>query len=94
MLLDDWFLDIGFSFRVAIREIYTILPMNVNTVKELYLKYRDEDKLYRATRGRRAKSLILLNNGWCFTSYLSPDELNERIWESRRVEKAQRYAKE
>lgn len=92
MVLDDWYLDIGFGSRVALREIFAILPLKMNAARELYLSYYRDQKTYRATKGRKAKSLLLLNNGWAFVSAYSPEELNERIWEARRMEKALSHA--
>lgn len=88
MLIDDMFLDLGYGYKVALREVYAMFPMNLAPVKEMYREYWRQGKVYRATKGRKAKSFLLLQNGWTFVSALSTDELNERIWEMRRIRKA------
>ena len=93
MSINDMYLDLGYGFKVAMREVYAIMPMNVSTSKELFRKYFRNNKVLRATKGRQAHSFLLLNNGYVFTSTHTTDELVERIWELKRIAKAVTYEK-
>jgi regulator of extracellular matrix RemA (YlzA/DUF370 family) len=93
MLVSDMFLDLGYGFKVAMKEVFAIMPMNVSTSKELFRKYYRDGKVLRATKGRKASSYLLLNNGMVFTSTYTTDELTERIWELKRVARAIDYVK-
>ena len=92
MLVSDMFLDLGYGFKIAMKEVYAIMPMNVSTSKELFRKYYREGKVIRATKGRQAQSYLLLNNGLVFSSAYTTDELVERVWELKRSAKAVAYA--
>lgn len=86
-MLEHCFLELGFGYKIALKEIFAILPMEVHSVRELYLSYYHDKRLYRATKGRKAKSLLLLNNGKAFVSALTPEELNNNILELKRIER-------
>ena len=49
MLVSDMFLDLGYGFKVAMKEVFAIMPMNVSTSKELFRKYYRDGKVLRAT---------------------------------------------
>lgn len=80
-----FFLDLGFGYKVALNEILAIMPISVSTVKQLYNEKRKAGKSYRATKGRKAISLILLKNDTVFTSALTPDELVDNIREIKLI---------
>lgn len=93
MRVDDLFLDLGYGYKVAMREVYAIMPMNISSSKELFRKYYREGKVLRATKGREALSYLLMNNGMVFTSTYTTDELIERVWELKRIARALTDAK-
>lgn len=92
MLVNDMFLDLGFGYKVAMKEVFAIMPMNVSSSKELFRRYFREGKVLRATKGRKARSYLLLNNGMVFASTYTTDELTERVWELKRIARAIDYA--
>nr|DAN23707.1 MAG TPA: protein of unknown function (DUF370) [Caudoviricetes sp.] len=92
MLVNDMFLDLGFGYKVAMKEIFAIMPMDVSSSKELFRRYFRDGKVLRATKGRKAHSYLLLNNGMVFASAYTTDELTERVWELKRIARAIDYA--
>lgn len=82
-----FFLDIGFGFRVALKDVYCLLPMEVKTVHELSKEYRRANKLLRATRGRKGQTLILLNNGTAIVSALKVVNLEDNYREKKLKER-------
>ena len=86
-MLEYMFLELGFGFRVALEEIFAIMPLDIYGVKQLYLDYLRQERLYRATKGRKGRSLILLNNGTAFVSSLTTDELNKKVREEKWIKR-------
>lgn len=93
MFLEYALLDIGFGFKVALNEVFAVMPMDIYSVRELYLSLLKNGQIYRATRGRKGRSLIMLHNGKAFVSTLTTEQLNDKVaeyrWLKRGVESAE-----
>lgn len=88
---DNLFLDLGFGFKVALREIYAIMPMHNSTSKALFRAYYRDGKVLRATAGRKANAYLMMNNGYVFATMYDTDELVSRIHELKSLSKAVNY---
>lgn len=75
------YLDVGFGYKLAVNEIYALLPINILSVKNLALEKRKEGKMIRATKGRKGRSLLLLKNGMVCVSAYTTDEIVNNIHE-------------
>lgn len=88
MLIKDMFLDLGYGYKVALKEVYAVIPMDTISAKALFRRYSRDKKVIRATKGRKAHSYLLLNNGMVFASCLTSEEIVERTWEMKRMMRA------
>lgn len=85
----EWFLlELGFGFKIPLNQILMVLPYEMNVTQQLYRRFIATDKLFRATKGRQARSLIILKEGIAFTSARTPDEVADSIYELKLLERA------
>jgi extracellular matrix regulatory protein A len=72
-------LNIGFNQFVSLSQIQAIVSPDASPIKRLVNDARDRGHLVDATKGRRTRSVIILNTGWIVLSAIQPETLAERI---------------
>ena len=77
--------DVGFGYQVQLSKIYAIIPYG-NMASKALLRYKKKDEDFttiKCTRGRKARSLVLMDDGGLFVSPLSIEDLKKNITEER-----------
>lgn len=83
----DKFLDVGFGFRVAMNEIYGMVPVKSFSTVALKKEFKRNRDIINACMGRKENTLILLNNGKAFLSALTTETLCNNCREDKLLER-------
>lgn len=75
----ELFVNLGFDNFVKMSRILAILPVNNKTNKNMYYGLKKDGKIIDFTRGRKHKSLVLLDNEECCVSAFPPRVILDAI---------------
>lgn len=81
-------LDIGFGFNVQISKIYAIIPYGGSASRALvkYIGRNNDFNIIKCTRGRKARSVILMDNEIAFVSPLDLNDLALNLEKTRSLD--------
>jgi regulator of extracellular matrix RemA (YlzA/DUF370 family) len=72
-------LHVGFGNVVVASRVLAIVAPDSLPIRRLIRAAREQDRLVDASRGRRVKSVLVLDNGYVLTAALHPSTIARRL---------------
>lgn len=73
------FIHIGMNNVVQRDRVIAIIPINTSTGERVRAYAETKNRFIRATRGRKARALIIMDDGTVFSSFFNPRTLMGRF---------------
>lgn len=71
-------MSLGLGYMVNINRVTSILPYSGVGIRKLFMKKKSEDMVIDCTRGRKRRSLVILDTGEVMGCVFSPETIASR----------------